>query len=113
MSDQQDRHRHSAADGFSAGDDAGWENYHGQMFDLASAPNAFIRWRIKSTGVNIARALMAARNRGRSAWTAEHGPDPTGWPLPHPPAVLWLPYAGYAACLQCTGCREPPPAPRT
>jgi hypothetical protein len=81
--------------------DAGWETYHEQMFDLSEAPNAFIRWKILSSGVNLARQLAGARNRGRAAWVAEHGQDPDAWPLPHPPAVLWMPTVASAACLRC------------
>lgn len=83
------------------GDETGWERYHEQMFDLAAAPNGFVRWKIQSTGVNIARQLAGARNRGAAAWRTEHGDDPDRWPLAHPPAVVWMPYAASAACLRC------------
>lgn len=46
-------------------DDAGWAEYHAQVFDLTTAPHgSFLRWKIQSSGVNIARQLGAARNRG-------------------------------------------------
>lgn len=90
------------AEPWNPGDDTGWRDYHRQMFDLASAPNGFVRWKINSTGVNVARALMGARNRGRAAWVAQYGLEPVRWPLPHPPAVVWMPYMAHAACLRCT-----------
>lgn len=91
----------------SGADDAGWEDYHGQMFNLTPAPNTFIAWKRQSTGVNVARGLMAARNRGCAAWIADHGDDPDAWPLLHPPAVLWMPFAATAACLRCTWVHGP------
>lgn len=51
----------------------GWEVYHRQMFDLSKAPNAWIRWKMNSTGVNIARGLVAARNCGWASCVAEYG----------------------------------------
>lgn len=98
MSSDDDRDQMPAA---SRDDDTGWQKYHRRMFDVSQAPNDFIRWKMNSSGVNIARGLMAARNRGGAAWVDEHGPDPTGWPLPHPPAVLWMPSSATAACLRC------------
>lgn len=91
----------------TAADDTGWEDYHRQMFDLTPAPSAFIRWKRMSTGVNIARGLMGARNRAVKAWVAEHGVDTEAWPLAHPPAVLWMPHAATAACLRCTWVHGP------
>jgi hypothetical protein len=83
------------------GDETGYERYHRQLFTLDATASGFTRWKVLSTGINIARQLAGARNAGRAAWTAEHGPERTGWPLQHPPAVLWIPEAAYAACLRC------------
>ena len=86
----------------SVDDDTGWADYHGQMWDLKNVqPNSLASWKINSTCVNIARQLASARNRGLAAWVQEHGLA-EHWPLPHPPAVLWLSHSPYAACLGCT-----------
>ena len=83
------------------GSESGWEDYHQQMYDLDSAQDGFSRWKIKSAGVNVARQVASARNRCLAAWVREHGADPLLWPLPHAPAVLWLPSSARAACLAC------------
>lgn len=83
------------------GDESGYEHYHRRLFTLTAASSGFTRWKVLSTGMSIARQLAGARNAGRAAWTAQHGPEPAGWPLQHPPAVLWIPEMAYAACLRC------------
>ncbi len=77
------------------------------MFDLTAERTAFAQWKVYSTGVNVARQLAGARNRGRQSWLTEHGTDPERWPLPHPPLVLWLPYRPFAACAACTWLHRP------
>lgn len=91
--------------------EAGWQEFHQQMFDLSSAPSSWIRFKMLSTGVNIARQLLAARNRGRAAWVERWGSDPVAWPLAHPPVVLWLPYSATAACLRCLWIDDAPRSP--
>ncbi len=82
----------TAPDDQAPEDDIGWADYHAQMFDLSKATHgSFVRWKIQSSGVNIARQLAEARNRGLTAWTEGHGPV-ADWSLPHPPTVLWMPY---------------------
>ncbi len=82
-------------------DETGWEAYHRQMFDLSKVTNAFHRWKVNSTGVNMARTRRGIRNRARAAWIAEHGTLTAGWPLAHPPVVLWVPDVADPACLGC------------
>lgn len=81
----------------------GWGAYHRVMFpDFESrVTSGFIRWKILSTGVDIAAGLWEARERERQAWEDEHGSDPDRWPISHPPVVLWQPHAAHAACLRC------------
>jgi hypothetical protein len=83
------------------GDESGYEEYHRRLFTLTARSTGFTRWKVLSTGINIARQLAGARNAGRAAWTARHGKEPAGWLLQHPPAVLWIPEVAYAACLRC------------
>jgi hypothetical protein len=83
------------------GDESGYEHYHRQLFTLAAGSSGFTRWKVLSTGINIARQLAGARNAARTDWTAQHGLEPAGWPLQHPPAVLWIPEVAYPACLRC------------
>ena len=83
-------------------DDTGWADYHGQLWNVKNVQrNSLASWKINSTGVNIARQLASARNRGLAAWVQAHG-SVEHWPLPHPPVVLWLSHSPYAACLGCT-----------
>ncbi len=83
------------------GDEAGYDEYHRQLYAITAVTNGFVRWKIMSSGMNTARQLAGARNRGRDAWVGEHGVDPAGWSLPHPPTVLWMPYVAHPACLGC------------
>lgn len=76
--------------------------YYDAMYDAAAAPSALVRWKMGSTGRRIANDLAAARTRSLAAWQAERGVDPDTWPLPHPPAVLWLPDVAVAVCLRCS-----------
>lgn len=83
------------------GDESGYEEYHRQLFTLDATSSGFARWKVFSTGVNIARQLAGARNAGRADWMARHGVDPGSWPLQHPPVILWIPKMAYAACVRC------------
>lgn len=84
-------------------DDAGWAEYHAQMFPPSpmSPPDSWLRFKMNSAGLNVARQLAAARNRGIAAWTVEHG-EVGDWPLAHPPTVLWMPYMAYGGCFGCS-----------
>lgn len=83
-------------------DDLCAADYHAQMFPPSSTapPGSWLRFKMNSTGLNVARSLAAARGRGLAAWVAEHGPV-ADWPLPHPPTVLWMPHCASAACFGC------------
>lgn len=83
------------------GDESGYDEYHRQLYTITPATSGFVRWKITSSGMNVARQLAGARNMGRAVWEREHGADPAAWPLPHPPAVLWMPHIARAACLRC------------
>lgn len=76
--------------------------YFAALWDVDSVEDPFVRWMMGSTGMKIARALAVTRSRALAAWVSEHGEDPDGWSLPHPPAVLWSPSVANAACLGCT-----------
>jgi hypothetical protein len=102
VSDDLQSHRYRpAAPPWWPGDESGYEQYHRQLFTLTAASSGFTRWKVLSTGMSIARQLAGARNAGQAAWVAQHGSEPAGWPLQHPPAVLWIPEVAYAACLGC------------
>jgi hypothetical protein len=83
------------------GDESGYQEYHRQLFSLTSMSCGFTRWKVLSTGINIARQLAGARNAARATWVALYGAEPAGWPLQHPPVVLWIPEMAYAACRGC------------
>jgi hypothetical protein len=83
------------------GDESGYEEYHRQLFTLTAMSSGFTRWKVLSTGINIARQLAGARNSARAAWVAQYGAEPAGWPLQHPPVVLGIPEMAYAACRGC------------
>lgn len=87
---------------FSWGDETGHEQYHRQMYGvLDHVDDQWTRYKIMTTGLNMARKHVAARNRGRADWTARHGPDPDAWPMPHPPGVVWIPDSFAAVCFRC------------
>jgi hypothetical protein len=83
------------------GDETGSTEYHEQMFTITDETPGFVRWKILSAGLSVARSLAAARNHGRASWIAEYGADPSAWPLLHPPTVLWIPDSATAACFGC------------
>jgi hypothetical protein len=83
------------------GDESGYEQYHRELFTLTARSSGFTRWKVFSTGINIARQLAGARNAAREAWSVAVGTDEASWPLKHPPALLWIPEHAYPACLGC------------
>ena len=83
-------------------DDEGWRAYHEQIFDLAAAPSAFVRWKIRSSGVHVARDLADARNTVLERWRDQHGRWQADWPVQHPPVVVVMrEQAARPACLGC------------
>ncbi len=87
---------------FSWGNETGHEEYHWQMYgDRGESGDAWTRYKILTTGLNVARKHVAARNRGRADWIVRHGSDPDAWPMPHPPGVVWIPERFAAVCLRC------------
>ncbi len=80
-----------------------WAPYFRQLWsDYLTPPSAFISWKYRTTGKNIAVQMWEVRQRLRAEWKLRYGSNPGSWPLAHPPAVLWMPYAAHAACLSCS-----------
>lgn len=77
-----------SASGWPPQNDGGWRAYREQMFDLAVAPNDFVRWKICSTGVTFARQLADVRNNPLGRWWDLHGRRQSDWPVQHPPVVV-------------------------
>jgi hypothetical protein len=80
----------------------GWRAYHQSMFPPGRLVTPWIRFKVMSTGVNIARRLWDQREELRAAYEVEHGSDQDGWPHRHPGIVLTaVPSTAHGACLGC------------
>ena len=80
----------------------GWRAYHKALFPPGRLVTPWIRFKVMSTGVNVAQRLWDQREELREAYEVEHGSDQDGWPYRHPgvviDAVLWI---AQTACLGC------------
>jgi hypothetical protein len=80
----------------------GWRAYHKSFFPPGGLVTPWIRFKVMSTGVNVARRLWDQREELRAAYEAKHGSDPDNWPHRHPgiviDAVQWV---AHSACLGC------------
>lgn len=79
---------------------SGAERWHRQMFPECDGDSAFIRWKKRSTGWNIALQLWEARQRAVDDQVPGHLASGS-WPCGHAPVVLYLPHSGYGACTGC------------
>jgi hypothetical protein len=60
------------------------------------------RWKIRSTGTNIARRLWDQREQLRGEYEDVHDPDRALWPVQHPGVVLdAVLSSAHGACLGC------------
>jgi hypothetical protein len=77
----------------------------GPYFDALFPPqevSPWIAWKIRSTGVGIARRLWDQREQLRGEYEDVHGTDPARWPVQHPGVVLdAVPSTAHGACLGC------------
>ena len=82
-------------------DDSSWGPYHRALFRPHEV-TPWIRFKIMTSGVNVARRLWDEREALRVDYEAIHGGDPEEWPVRHPGIVLesvqWI---AHAACLGC------------
>jgi hypothetical protein len=86
----------------------GWRAYHESMFPPGRLVTPWIRFKVMSTGVNVARRLWDQREELREAYEVEHGSDQDGWPHRHPGIVLTaVPSIAHAACLGCQWLAQP------
>src|SRR5260370_10549744 len=60
----------------------GWRAYHTSMFPPGRPVTPWIRFKVMSTGVNVARRLWDQREELREAYEGEHGSDPELAPSP-------------------------------
>jgi hypothetical protein len=86
----------------SVGDEPWFDYYRNMHPDYVNPPSAFTAFKLGSTAINIARDAWAMREHARQEWCERYGIDVSGWPVEHPPVVLWLPLVGQGACLACT-----------
>jgi hypothetical protein len=59
----------------------------GPYFDALFPPqevSPWISWKIRSTGVGVARRLWDQREQRRAEYEDVHGPDRALWPVQHP-----------------------------
>jgi len=83
--------------------DEPWAEWYRTLFPGFERPaDAYELWQYATTAVDTVEALWHAREELRSAWVAEHGNDPSGWPASHPPAVVVRGSQRIHACLGCT-----------
>jgi hypothetical protein len=79
-----------------------------ELFPPGGLVTPWIRFKVMSTGVNIARRLWDQREELREAYEVEHGSEQDGWPHRHPgiviDAVQWV---AHAACLGCQWIDQP------
>jgi hypothetical protein len=80
----------------------GWRAYHKSLFPPGGLVTPWIRFKVMSTGVNVARRLWDQREELREAYQAVHGSDPESWPHRHPRIVIdAVQFVAHAACLAC------------
>ena len=83
-------------------DEHRWHAYHKSIFPPGRLVTPWIRFKVMSTGVNIARRLWDQREELREAYEVEHGSDQDGWPHRHPGIVLTaVPSIAHGGCLGC------------
>ena len=86
----------------------GWRAYHQAMFPPGGLVTPWIRFKVMSTGVNVARRLWDQREELREAYEVEHGSDPENWPHRHPGIVIdAVQFVAHAACLGCQWLDQP------
>src|SRR4029453_8430189 len=66
----------------------GWRAYHQSMFPPGRPVTPRIRFKVMSSGVNVARRLWDHREGLRAAYEVEHGSDQDDWPHRHPGIVI-------------------------
>jgi hypothetical protein len=62
----------------------GWRAYHKSFFPPGGLVTPWIRFKVMSTGVNVARRLWDQREELRAAYEAKHGSDPSRQLAPSP-----------------------------
>jgi hypothetical protein len=86
----------------------GWRAYHESMCPPGGLVTLWIRFKVMSTGVNVARRLWDQREELRAAYEAEHGSDPENWPHRHPGIVIdAVQFVAHTACLGCQWIDQP------
>ena len=78
-----------------------WGPYHQVLFPPHEV-TPWIRFKIMTSGVNVARRLWDEREALRADYEAAHGDDPEAWPVRHPGVVLEsVEWVAHVACLGC------------
>ena len=78
-----------------------WGPYHQALFPPHQVTH-WIKFKIATSGVNIARRLWDEREALRLDYQAAHGDDPDAWPVRHPGVVLEsVQWVAHAACIGC------------
>ena len=79
-----------------------WGAYHRAIFPSREPVTPWIRFKLMSSGVNIARRLWDERESLRLEYEAVHGGDSQDWPVSHPGVVLEsVKWVAHPACLGC------------
>jgi len=86
----------------------GWRAYHRSIFPPGRLVTPWIRFKVMSTGVNVARRLWDQREELRETYEVEHGSDQDDWPHRHPGIVIdAVQFVAHAACLGCQWIDQP------
>jgi hypothetical protein len=73
-----------------------------EHFPPGGVVTPWIRFKVMSSGVNVARRLWDRREELREAYEGVHGSDPESWPHSHPGIVIdAVQFVAHAACLGC------------
>ena len=76
-----------------------WGPYFEALFPPQEV-SPWIAWKIRSTGVGVARRLWDQREQLRGEYEDVHGTDRARWPVQHPGVVLdAVPSTAHGACL--------------
>jgi hypothetical protein len=79
-----------------------------ELFPPGGLVTPWIRFKVMSTGVNVARRLWDQREEVREAYEAVHGSDPDSWPHRDPGIVIdAVQFVAHAACLGCQWIDQP------
>jgi hypothetical protein len=102
------RPRSALVEPWTPSSSVGWRAYHKSFFPPGGLVTPWIRFKVMSTGVNVARRHWNQREELRAAYEAKYGSDAENWPHRHPGIVIdAVQFVAHAACLGCQWIDQP------